>query len=732
MSNGMNGRPGGPSPPSSIARSSYGTTLSTSDTQRRKTLQMEERLSQHYAILKRFLAQSLRDEKGNAKPNRARDKLLRLSPVQFQELSTDVYDELLRRQSSSGQQRTGPGQVPEFLLPKENFHPKRNQARQKLATLPPLRFQDLATDVFYELERRFPVFAGRDISRIGSPAISQYAAPPSRVGTPNGFRQNHGPRNTSLGSQVMAGLGIPGVEGPNDGYGRPTAKTSQSNTIIPNKSIMVEDDDDDGSDVYGSRRDTTLTSRSVGGSEKDRKLAEYGSQVGDFENRIGRLQGKVEELEDQVRNKNLELDKVYGSQNEQQGVSLGLSISAPLSSIRCLTIPFKANDTERQNWSSLQSDLEGKLTQARNLNSNLQTELDKVRSHHHDTERELRAQMDQIVSKAGGGDEWKARFEVLSKEKQDLQTQLLCQEKVTSEVKQEAAGWLLQMKAISERSGPAFEHEERLVHKVHTLEKELQDWKNRYANTRTQLRTLRASSMSNSLPSPDVGGVAQDFAAQDGLVKDIHVSKFQIAIDELLHSARGSDPSVVLSRVRSVIIAVRSIALDIGDTQSSKDEAIQQRHKSKARLSATANNLITAAKNFALSKGLSPVSILDAAASHVAAAAVELIRLVKVRLTPAEELEDDGEESIIADSPADYYGMSHLRPSAGGDSVYSTISSAKSSQLPSNPSVASKPVPNGILNGVQSSSGPKPTKGVRSSPDHRIHGLKVCRVRPDV
>ena len=320
MSNGINGRPSGPSPPSSIARSSYGTTLSTSEGHRRKTLQIEERLSQHYSIFKRFLAHSLRDEKGNPKPNRARDKLLRLSAVQFQELSTDVYDELLRRQSSSGQQRNGPSQVPEFLIPKENFHPKRNQARQKLATLPPPRFQDLATDVFYELERRFPMFAGRDLSRVGSPAVSQYGAPPSRVGTPNGFRPNHGPRNTSLGSQVMAGLGIPGVEGANDGFGRPTAKTSQSNTIIPNKSTMVEDDDDDGSDIYGSRRDTTLTSRSVGGSEKDRRIIEFETQVENYETRVGDLQEKVKDLEGQVHQKSTELDQLHESNNEQKGV----------------------------------------------------------------------------------------------------------------------------------------------------------------------------------------------------------------------------------------------------------------------------------------------------------------------------------------------------------------------------------------------------------------------------
>ena len=313
-SNGMNHRPGDPSPPQSVARSSYGTTISLSEGQRRRTLIMEERLSQHYAILKRFLAQSLRDEKGNPRPNRARDKLLRLSPVQFQELSTDVFDELLRRQSSAGQQTSGPGQVPPYLLPKDNFHPKRNQARQKLATLPTPRFQDLATDVFYELERRFPQFAGNSISRIGSPAMST-RGPPSRVGSPNGMKPNYGQRNASLGSQVMAGLGIPGAEGSNDNQGRPMAKTSQSNTIIPNKSTMVEDDDEEGSDIYGSRRDTTFTSRSMGGSDKDRKaIAEFEAQVED-------LQAKVKGLQEQLREKDAEIDRIHDSRNAEQSVS---------------------------------------------------------------------------------------------------------------------------------------------------------------------------------------------------------------------------------------------------------------------------------------------------------------------------------------------------------------------------------------------------------------------------
>jgi hypothetical protein len=42
-----------------------------------------------------------------------------------------------------------------FLQVQPQFHPKRNQARQKLATLGHNRFKDLASDVYHELSRRY-------------------------------------------------------------------------------------------------------------------------------------------------------------------------------------------------------------------------------------------------------------------------------------------------------------------------------------------------------------------------------------------------------------------------------------------------------------------------------------------------------------------------------------------------------------------------------------------------
>ena len=376
----------------------------------------------------------------------------------------------------------------------------------------------------------------------------------------------------------------------------------------------------------------------------------------------------------------------------------------------------------------MQSNLEDKLSEARSLNNNLQTELEKLRSNQANTERELRSQVNTLTTQASlGKSEWKARYDNLDKIHQELRAALLRQDKVTTEVKQEAATFLNQMKTLSERSNESQEREESLVRQVHKLEKEVQDWKSRYARKRTQARTVRASAMTISLQQADAGQVArdEDFTAQDGLVKDIHVTRFQIAIDELLQSARGDEPNAVLNRVKLVVVAVRDITIDLGETQSSEDEAMQQSHKLRARVSATANNLVTASKNFATSKGISPVSLLDAAASHLTSAVIELIRLVKIRPTPAQELEEQEENEFVADSPAEYHGMSQIRESTGADSVYSTVTDPRRSVQPAAQGKVAKVAQNGFLNGAQYAPGSKPPHGVYKPLDNKMEELRV-------
>lgn len=325
--------------------------------------------------------------------------------------------------------------------------------------------------------------------------------------------------------------------------------------------------------------------------------------------------------------------------------------------------------------------LESKLADALSLNSSIHLELDKVRTDHSKTEHDLRSQIDKASKQGSAGGEWKTRYESLERDNQTLKTELKEQQQVTNEVRQEASAFLKEMKAISDRSSQSWEREEQLVHQVHRLEEEVKEWKSRYARTKTQLRTLRASSMGVSIQQPDAGQYAKDggLTSPDGLIKDVHVTKFQIAIDELLRTARVNEPASVLDYMKAVVISVRHVTQDMGDLASGEDGSMQRRQALKTRVSATANNLITASKNFAASNGLSPVSLLDAAASHLTSAVVELIRLVKIRPTPADELEEDDDGS----QPADSSGYFSLQPAriSGGESVYSSMSSPRISSV---------------------------------------------------
>jgi predicted nuclease with TOPRIM domain len=682
MLNGM--RPAGngnPSPPSSVGRSSdgaglYGSRMSdASVVSNRKMQQLEDTLGEHFRVLKAYLGPYLNDAQGNPRPSRAKDKLTRLSAVQFQELSTDVYDESIRREDDRKQGGPGaPGnETPKFLLPKNNFHPKRNQARQKLSTLPLERFRQLATDVFYELERRFPRFTAGDMPRSASPAASiasrvSNRGPPSRSGTPNsmGSRPPPGPGYRGPPPQGAPPGPPPGglMPGPQGSFGRPLPKTFQSNTIVPNKGTLVEDDDDsapdDDDDAFNlegaaMRRQTNKSARSM--SMAQDKI------VADLEAQVAELQGKLGTIESSLQDKDDEIQRLKEADSMRDGNTA----------------------SERAEWDELRYSLEEKVEKAENLNSSLRADIDRLRSENEDAQRSHSAQIAEFESRppqkapdAGDG-EWRQRCE-------ELEQELREQQQVTEEVRQDASTFLLEMRELSSRSDAAVEKEERLVHQVSALEAELKDWKSRYARTKTQLRTLKTSSVGlSALASPDISNYTRDASVTtpDGLVKDVHVTKFQLSIDELLQTARRAGPEQTLESMRHVVKCVRAITGDIDSTPLSQMQSPngsisgdimvspeKQQAKLKSRVSATANNLITATKNHVSSNGISPVSLLDAAASHLSTAIVELVKHVKVRPTPQSELEQgEDDDRPMPLKPTVFSGYNAFPPnSANGTS----------------------------------------------------------------
>lgn len=340
-----------------------------------------------------------------------------------------------------------------------------------------------------------------------------------------------------------------------------------------------------------------------------------------------------------------------------------------------------AANSEKKEWEDARANLEDKLAEAQELNESLQREMDRIRAEHASETQQLREEIEQaresgnnrMMSNGAGNAE-------LEREVNALRMALEEQEHVTEEVRREAQEFLREMRMISQQSAAAWEKQSEMEKTIESLETEVREWQNRYARTKTQLRDMRGTSAGVTVDQDAAQYVREKgFVDDAGLVKDIHVTKFQLAIDDLLQRARADTPERVIDAMKAVVVSVRRITKDI-DSSPQSGEAAMQNQKLKSRVSSTANNMITASKNFASSAGISPVSLLDAAASHLVAAVVELLRATKIRATPADELEDDDDGTV---TPVDSTGF--FSPQSNGQSQMSSATPIEQVSLPPPP-----------------------------------------------
>lgn len=328
-----------------------------------------------------------------------------------------------------------------------------------------------------------------------------------------------------------------------------------------------------------------------------------------------------------------------------------------------------AANMEKKEFADLRLDLENKVAEAQDLNASLKQELDRMRDEHANEARQLREQVDElrqssvaaVTVNSGNADS------ELQVENQRLRLSLQEQQQVTEDARREAREFLREMKILSQQGGSTWQKQEELEKTIEQLEAEVREWRNRYARTKTQLRNMRASSLGLTVEQDAAKYVREKgFTQQDGAVKDIHVTKFQIAIDELLQRARAEDPDTVIDAMKQVVVSVRRITKDVDTAAAGNEELLQQRSKLKGKISSTANHLITTSKNFASSAGITPVSLLDAAATHLVAAIVDILRVAKIRSTPAEELEDDDDGTV---TPVDSTGFFSPRTASRQESI---------------------------------------------------------------
>lgn len=439
------------------------------------------------------------------------------------------------------------------------------------------------------------------------------------------------------------------------------------------------------------------------------------------------LQSKLDGLEDQLKRKDDELNRLLDEERSKSSTE----------------------DVERREWEEARSNMEKRINEAQAMNDDLRGEIDRLREMQDAEVNKLRADLDDALQQQsrGTGAQDGAGDAELQRENQELRAALQEQEHVTEDVRREAQQFLQEMKILSEQHNPAWEKQAELEKRVETLESEVREWRNRYARTKTQLRSLRASSMGLTIEDASKYMQEKGFTHEKGMIKDVHVTRFQISIDELLMKARTEEPEKAMESMKAVVVSVRRITRDMDEMASNDDDLLRQQQKLKSRVSATANNLITASKNFAASAGMSPVSLLDAAATHLVAAVVELLRTVKIRATPAGELEDDDDGSITPVDTTAFFSQQTVQqdvyaPSAPQDvisplvppprfnglggardstqsSAYSPVSSPRESSSQFNNQMRNGP---SGLNGVADASPNKPANGF---PGQRPGDLKI-------
>ncbi|KAG6837808.1 hypothetical protein H0H93_016176 [Arthromyces matolae] len=712
----------------------------------------------HFDELSRYLAAYLAKAPPNSRAT-ARQKLTRLTSQQFHELSTDVYDELVRRQSDN--EGTDAYFLPSnldlitisvpFLPLRSDFHPKRNQARQKLATLPASRFEDLSSDVYFELSRRYPEFKedpsgnasydeypSRDFSSTSPPraplpgrvsgrtsadrpADSGYGGsvssrrpsedrrrpseadivPPGRR-SEEGYRRNedlYGGRSSedNYAPSVSSSRRKPSQDTTRErDYRRPSnavsnsgnsdstintinpnqSTTATSGMIIPNKSTIEEeyikvpygreresggsiDDRDRGSRLTDGEVDSAsdypmspqsppaglsgLSARlkDVNGDDSDdRDLGNMGKNSDDsFEadrslgEKGSRPSGKTTSPDDQEKMKR---------EYEQRIATMQSQINTLQHDLKDADEKQRILDGAEARVRQMEEELATFKRRAEEQTSSmraLQKELDELRETRiKESERAaLRSQEDEEELRI-----LRDRCEVLEEERENRPGETDME--LVNQLRLDMEGLLSELGDLTRRNDELMTAKDSDLVIIRDLDQQLKDYKRKYEQAKTELRNVKATSQL-FVQAPKFDKPEDQLpVSPDGGVLDVHITAFLSAVDSLLTAGRSNAPTRVLTPMKSVVNAVTAIIDDVRTferrPQRERSDVDPEALRSlRDRAEATLSNLVAASKTHATSSGLSPVSLLDAAASHVSTTITEIGRTVCIRIATKAEQE---------------------------------------------------------------------------------------------
>ncbi|KZV84365.1 hypothetical protein EXIGLDRAFT_842250 [Exidia glandulosa HHB12029] len=596
----------------------------------------------HYKELTGYLATLVAKELPGARAN-AREKLTRLTRQQFMELSTDVYDELIRRNAN-------PNNEEPFLPHRDVFHPKRNQARQKLASLPRPRFKDLASDVYFELGRRNPEFREDNLVPPDTPG-SQYGSEPSP-----GFNVPPMPKNPYAQS---GGAPDPYRRPSADDYRRPSGDdyrrpSGDDMRRTPDDPIRKPSGDDTislgGVSLYGRRPSNAASPENGFSRRPSEREANAGTATAAIiipakstiatEEIQTPFAGDRNSAASSTRQEGGDSDEGAGTEDAKDdgGVyydnsAYGGNGSSPAVS-RSNTMASSRDDAER-----LRRDYEFKIATMQNKLNALENEVSealRLRDESEDMVQKLNQDLDDLRVRS---DDQAATIRELERDLEDARAgggggAGGTDPATLSKLRGDMENLLEEVKDLSIQNDALIEEKDQDAATIRDLDSQVKEYKRKYEQAKTELRGFKATSQ--------LFLQAQSFSddqlpvTQDGVLLDIHVTAFQSAIDSVLTTGRSSAPSGVLQPMKSVVDAVSALLDDVAKSAQAQSDVARALTE---RTQATLNNLLTAARTHATSYGMAPVSLLDAAASHVALSVTELGKLLRIRRATKPELD---------------------------------------------------------------------------------------------
>jgi hypothetical protein len=220
-------------------------------------------------------------------------------------------------------------------------------------------------------------------------------------------------------------------------------------------------------------------------------------------------------------------------------------------------------------------------------------------------------------------------------------------------------GLMSELSDLSRRNDELMTAKDSDLTVIRDLDSQLKEYKRKYEQAKTELRSVKglqrySSDAIDSYLIFSWSATSQLFLqapkmedqlpmGPDGGLVDIHVTAFVSAIDGLLTAGRSSAPTRVLVPMKAVVTSTTAIIDDVRAYEqrpSRADVDIDILHTLRERAEATLTNLVAASKTHATASGMSPVSLLDAAASHVSVTLTEIAKMIYIRKASRAEQEE--------------------------------------------------------------------------------------------